>query len=134
MNFALQNIVAVSLIIVALIAGTYFLFSRQQGQYIPPSWGELACVHPVYIKKDNLQPTLQQGTLLSMNQCIKNYDNFSKGDIIYFEYENDNMLGIVESKKDIVGDVFYVVDIGLDGKIEISAEYVIAFTKLPSEY
>ena len=133
MNFALQNIVAVALIIAAIIAGTYFLFSRQQGQYIPGDWADLGCVHPVYIKKDYLQPRLQQGTLLSMNQCIKDYNNFSQGDILYFEYENENMLGIVESKSSGFKNITYTVDIGLDGKIEVLADSVIAFSTLPSE-
>ena len=133
MNWALQNIVAVALIIAAVIVGTYFLFSRQQGQYIPPSWGELGCVHPVYIRKDSLQPTLQQGTIFSMNQCITDSNDFSQGDILYFEYENENMLGIVDSKSSGYKNIVYTVDIGLDGKIEISADSVIAFSKLPSE-
>ena len=133
MNFALQNIVAVILIIAAVVGGTYFLISRQQGQYIPDDWADLGSVQPEDIKKDYLQPRLQQGTLLSMNQCIKNYRNFSKGDVLYFEYDNENMLGIVESKKEVNREIIYVIDIGLDGKLEVPSDSVISFTKLPSE-
>ena len=68
-----------------------------------------------------------------MNQCIKNYRNFSKGDVLYFEYDNENMLGIVESKKEVNREIIYVIDIGLDGKLEVPSDSVISFTKLPSE-
>ena len=83
MNFGLQNIVAFFLVLATVVIGAYFLFFRQQGQYIPETWGELGCIHPIYIEKEDLQPKLQRGTFLFLNQCVssKGIYNWIRGNI-----------------------------------------------------
>jgi hypothetical protein len=129
MNFALQNIVAFFLVIATVIIGAYFLFFRQQGQYIPETWGELGCIHPIYIKGEDLQPKLQRGTFLFLNQCITGKGTFNNNDVVLIEEDGEKTYGIVEDRD---GDM-YTVNIG-DSTVEIENTYITAYTTLPSEY
>ncbi len=129
MNFGLQNIVAFFLVLATVIIGAYFLFFRQQGQYIPETWGELGCIHPIYIEKEDLQPKLQRGTFLFLNQCVSSKGIYNINDVVLFEDDGEEIFGVVESRN---GDT-YSVNIG-KSKVETEAKYVIAYTTLPSEY
>ena len=129
MNFGLQNIVAIFLVLATITIGAYFLFFRQQGQYIPETWGELGCIHPIYIKNDDLQPKVQRGVFFSLNQCLSEESIFNTNDIVLFERDGEEMLGVVEGREK---DIFSVNT----GKeiVEIESEQVVAYTTLPSEY
>ena len=129
MNFALKNIVAFFLVIATVIIGAYFLFFRQQGQYIPETWGELGCIHPIYIKGQDLKPKLQRRTYLVLNQFITVKGPFNNNDVVLIEEDGEKTYGIVE---DMDGDM-YTINIG-DSTVEIENTYITAYTTLPPEY
>jgi len=129
MNFGLQNIVAIFLVLATITIGAYFLFFRQQGQYIPETWGELGCIHPIYIKNDDLQPKLQRGTFLFLNQCMTSKGVFATNDVVLINQDGEKIYGIVESRN---GSTYSV---NTDkGTKEIEGQYISAYTTLPSEY
>ena len=132
MNYALQNIVAFFLIVATIVAAAYFLVLRQDGQYIPESLGDIGCIHPVYISEDNLQPTLTRGTYISLNQCVRSTTSMTDGTVIYFEYDDENVLGIIEGRETKVNKTYYTVNIG-DKTVEVDPSTILAYTTLQSE-
>ncbi len=96
MNYTLRNIVGTVLILFALAFGYYYFFSRQKGQYIPDNWGELGCMYPTNISSDSLEPTLIKGSLLILNQCIKSNTSLNEGDVVLFNNDGLNKIGIIE--------------------------------------
>lgn len=130
MNYTLQNIVSLLVFLFAVFFGIYYFVLRQQGQYVPETWGELGCMRPVYIQSDSLQPTLLKGTYLSLNQCVESKVNFQTESIVYFNDGQQKGLGIVEQRK---GGI-YTIKIDKEESIEVKGEDIIAYTTLPSEY
>lgn len=133
MNYALRNIVSIVLVIFIIGFGYYFLFSRQQGQYIPESWADLDCIHPFTISSDALQPTLVKGSILSLNQCIKNKESLQVGYIVTFRQDGIKRIGIIEDIQIKDGEIYYVITNQNDdtGQYTVLSDDILAYTTLP---
>lgn len=135
MNYTLRNIVSVAIIVFILIFGYYYLFARQEGQYIPDNWADFDCMYPISISKDDLQPTLLRGSILFLNDCITSENLLKSGDIILFNTDGLDRMGIIKEKKITDGLTYYVVSTSNfeDKTFTIQFEEILAYTKLPSE-
>jgi len=132
MNYTLRNIIGIALTLFIIIFGYYYLFARQQGQYVPESWGDLDCMYPVMIGTDALEPTLRKGSILMLNQCIPDKDDLEIDYIVSFNYDGVKRIGSIKDVIYIDRKVSYIVTTHNDGTGEytISSEDVLAYTKL----
>lgn len=135
MNYTLRNIVSVAIIVFILIFGYYYLFARQEGQYIPDNWADFDCMYPTSISKDDLQPTLLKGSILILNNCITSDNTLNIGDILLFNSDGLNRIGIIKEKNIKDGLTYYVVSTSNfeEKSFTIQFEEILAYTKLPSE-
>lgn len=135
MNYALKNIISIVLILFIIGFGYYFLFSRQQGQYIPESWADFDCIHPFNITTDALQPTLVKGSILSLNQCINEKVNLQEGYIVTFRQDGIRRIGIIKDIKIENRETYYVIKTNNDdsGEYTVLSDDIVAYTILPLE-
>ncbi len=136
MNYALRNIVSIVLVIFIIGFGYYFLFSRQQGQYIPESWADLDCIHPFTISSDELQPTLVRGSILSLNQCINDKENLQDGYIVTFKQDSIKRIGVIKDKEIKDSQTYYVITTQNDdtGQYTVLSDDILAYTIIPTDY
>lgn len=132
MNYTLRNIISIVLILFIILFGYYFLFARQQGQYIPKGWEDFDCMHPVSISSDSLQPTLKRGSILILNQCINNVDTLEKGYIVSFNIDGIKKIGIIEDIQFTNRKATYTVYTDFDKTqvYEVSSIDILAYTSL----
>ncbi len=130
MNYALRNIVLIFIFFFILFFGYYYLFSRQQGQYIPESWAELDCIHPILVSTDDLQPPIKKGVILSLNQCIPSKSSLQIGYIIRFELDSRKRLGIITDIEKEGREVSYIVSTSNLDEIEytVPSQQALAYT------
>ena len=131
MNYTLRNIIGIALTLFIIIFGYYYLFARQQGQYIPESWADFDCMHPVMIASDALEPTLKKGSILILDQCVSENSDLEIGYIISFNYDGVKRIGSI---KDVIykdRKASYIVTTHNDGTGEytILSEDVLAYTE-----
>lgn len=132
MNYTLRNIIGIVLILFIALFGYYFLFARQEGQYMPQGWEDFDCMHPVSISSDSLQPTLKRGSILILNQCINNRENLQKGYIVSFNSEGIKKIGIIEDIQYSNQKATYTVSTDFDKtqQYEVSSIDILAYTTL----
>jgi len=96
MNYTLRTIVSTVLILFILIFGYYFLFARQQGQYIPQGWEDFDCMYPISIASDALQPTLKRGSMLILNSCVSENTPLDVDNVVIFNINGIDRVGIIK--------------------------------------
>jgi len=130
MNYTLRNIIGIVLFLFVIIFGYYYLFSRQQGQYIPAGWEDFDCMSPVFISSDSFEPTLRKGSLLILNQCVNDNTELEIGNIVSFTNDGIKKVGIIEDITYEDREISYTVQISNDQTdiLNISKEDILAFT------
>jgi len=134
MNYTLRNIIGIVLFLFVVIFGYYYLFSRQQGQYMPAGWEDFDCMYPVFIGSDSLQPTLKKGSILILNQCVNDNTELEIGDIVsfknfMFDIPSSKKVGIIKDTTYKHGQIVYTNNDQTD-IYNISKEDILAYTEI----
>lgn len=132
MNYTLRNIIGIVLFLFVVIFGYYYLFSRQQGQYVPAGWEDFDCMYPVFIGSDSLQPTLKKGSILILNQCVNDNTELEIGNIVTFTNDGIKKVGTIQDITYEDREVSYTVQISNNQTdiIDISKEDILAYTEI----
>lgn len=132
MNYTLRNIIGIVLFLFVVIFGYYYLFSRQQGQYVPAGWEDFDCMYPVFIGSDSLQPTLKKGSILILNQCVNDNTELKIGNIVTFTNDGIKKVGTIQDITYEDREVSYTVQISNNQTdiIDISKEDILAYTEI----
>ncbi|MBP6976578.1 S26 family signal peptidase [Candidatus Dojkabacteria bacterium] len=132
MNYTLRNIIGIVLFLFVIVFGYYYLFSRQQGQYIPAGWEDFDCMSPVFISSDSFEPTLRKGSLLILNQCVNDNTELEIGNIVSFTNDGIKKVGIIEDITYEDREISYTVQISNDQTdiYNISKEDILAYTEI----
>jgi len=132
MNYTLRNIIGIVLFLIVIIFGYYYLFSRQQGQYVPAGWEDFDCMYPVFIGSDSLQPTLKKGSILILNQCVNDNTELEIGNIVTFTNDGIKKVGTIQDITYEDREVSYTVQISNNQTdiIDISKEDILAYTEI----
>ncbi len=132
MNYTLRNIIGIVLFLIVIIFGYYYLFSRQQGQYMPAGWEDFDCMYPVFIGSDSLQPTLKKGSILILNQCVNDNTELEIGNIVTFTNDGIKKVGTIQDITYEDREVSYTVQISNNQTdiIDISKEDILAYTEI----
>lgn len=132
MNYTLRNIIGIVLFLIVIIFGYYYLFSRQQGQYMPAGWEDFDCMYPVFIGSDSLQPTLKKGSILILNQCVNDNTELEIGNIVTFTNDGIKKVGTIQDITYEDREVSYTVQISNDQTdiYNISKEDILAYTEI----
>jgi hypothetical protein len=133
MNYALRNIILIFVVFFSLAFGFYYLFSRQEGQYVPDTWAHIDCIHLVSVSNDDLQPTLQKGVILSLNQCIENKASLQREYIVKFEYDGRTRLGIIKDIEEDDREISYVISTSNfeEKQYTVPSQQIVAYTTIP---